>query len=116
MHRLQEGSWSVGNPGSAPICVQVSWLAKALRNLENEAEYIAGENSAAAEALVRRIHEAVGRLQTNPAMGRPGRIHGTRELVVPGTPHINPYRVKPRLNRVEILRVFHGSRRLPVRW
>ena len=96
--------------------VQVSWLAQALRNLDEQAEYLSGENPAAAEALVKRIHEAVGRLQTNPAMGRPGRIHGTRELVVPGTPYIIPYRGTPRLNRVEILRVFHSSRRLPTRW
>ena len=53
--------------------VQVSWLAQALRNLDDEAEYISGENPAAAEALVKRIHEAVGQLQSNPAMGRPGR-------------------------------------------
>ena len=96
--------------------VQVSWLAQALRNLDDEAEYISGENPAAAEALVKRIHAAVGQLQSNPAMGRPGRIHGTRELVVPGTPYIIPYRVRPRLNRVEVLRVFHASRRLPTRW
>ena len=96
--------------------MQVSWLAKALRNLDDEAEYISGENPAAAGALVQPIHEAVERLQTNPAMGRPGRIHGTRELVVPGTAYIVPYRVRPRLKRIEILRVFHASRRLPARW
>jgi len=96
--------------------VRVSWLAKALESLDEQAKYISGENPAAAEELVQRIHEAVSRLQTNPAMGRPGRIHGTRELVVPGTPYIIPYRVRPRLNRVEILRVFHASRRLPTRW
>jgi len=96
--------------------VEVRWLAKALRNLDDEAEHISGENPAAAEALIQRIHEAVSRLQTNPAMGRPGRIHGTRELVVPGTPYIIPYRVRPRLNRIEILRVFHASRHLPARW
>ena len=96
--------------------VEVRWLAKALRNLDDEAEYVSGDNPAAAEALLQRIHEAVSRLQANPAMGRPGRIHGTRELVVPGTPYIIPYRVEPQLNRVEILRVFHASRRPPTRW
>ena len=104
--------------------MQVSWLAQALRNLDDEAEYISAENPAAAEALVTQVaealvtqvNEAVAHLQSNPAMGRPGRIHGTRELVVRGTPYIIPYRVRPRLNRVEILRVFHASRRLPARW
>ena len=52
----------------------------------------------------------------NPALGHPGRLPGTRELVVSGTPYIVPYRVSGRPERVEILRVFHAARRLPERW
>lgn len=96
--------------------MEVRWLATALRNLDDEAEFVAKDNSAAARRLVGRIHEAVDNLKANPAMGRPGRIHGTRELVVPGTRYIVPYRVRPGVNRVEILRVFHTSRRLPEHW
>ncbi|MDE0191107.1 MAG: type II toxin-antitoxin system RelE/ParE family toxin [Gammaproteobacteria bacterium] len=95
--------------------MEVRWLATALRNLDDEAEFVAKDDPAAARRLVGRIRGAVENLKANPAMGRPGRIHGTRELVVPGTPYIVPYRVRPRLNRVEILRVFHTSRRLPER-
>ncbi len=102
--------WTSGAP------MQVRWLATALRNLEDEAEYVARDNPAAARALVQCISRAVDLLKENPALGRPGRIHGTRELVVSGTPHIIPYRVRPRLGRVEILRVFHTSRRPPARW
>jgi plasmid stabilization system protein ParE len=47
----------------------------------------------------------------NPAMGRPGRVSGTRELVVPDTPYIVPYRV--RRNAVEVLRVFHAAGKWP---
>lgn len=89
---------------------------KALENLDGEAEFNSRDDPAAARAVVRRIHDAVDNLKANPALGRPGRIQGTRELVVPGTPYIVPYRVRPRLNRVEVLRVFHASRRLPERW
>ena len=96
--------------------VQVRWLTRALRNLDDEAEFVAREDPAAARALVERIDGAVNHLAANPALGRPGRMHGTRELVVPGTRYIVPYRVRPRLDRVEILRVFHASRRLPERW
>lgn len=96
--------------------MEVKWLATALQNLDDEAEFVGKDNPAAARLLVGRIHEAVENLKTHPAMGRPGRIHGTRELVVPGTRYIVPYRVRSRLNRVEILRVFHTSRRLPERW
>jgi len=96
--------------------MQVRWLENALQNLNDEARYIAEDNPAAAQLMVQRIVEAINRLQDNPALGHPGRIHGTRELVVPGMRYIIPYRVRPRLNRIEILRVFHTSRRLPQRW
>jgi len=44
-------------------------------------------------------------------MGRPGRVPGTRELVLPNFPYIIPYRVREQ--RVEILRVFHTARKWP---
>ena len=96
--------------------VQVKWLTKALRKLNDEAEFIAQDNLDAAQAVVQRIHDAVDNLKVNPGLGRPGRIQGTRELVVAGTPYIIPYRVRPRLKRVEVLRVSHASRRLPESW
>ena len=61
--------------------MRIKWLATALRNIEEEAEFVARENPAAAQALVQRIHAAVNHLEANPQLGRPGRIHGTRELV-----------------------------------
>jgi len=53
----------------------------------------------------------VGLLKKNPALGRAGRVAGTRELVVAGTPYVVPYRVRG--EAVEILRVFHAARRWP---
>ena len=94
--------------------MRVRWLRAALANLDAEAEYIAEDNPAAAGRLVQRIFLLVDLLQENPAMGRPGRVSGTRELVVPETPYIIPYRV--RSNAVEILRVFHAARRWPHRF
>ncbi len=96
--------------------MQLKWLSKALQNLNDEANFIAQDDPAAAQLVVRRIFDAVNRLSDNPALGHIGRIHGTRELVVSNTRYIIPYRVRPQLNRVEILRVFHTSRRLPKRW
>ena len=40
-----------------------------------------------------------------PASGRVGRIAGTRELVITGTPYVAAYAVTP--SAVRILRVFH---------
>ena len=98
------------------LAMQVKWLTKALQNLNDEADYIAQDDPAAAQLVVQRIFDAVNRLPDNPALGHVGRIHGTRELVVSKTRYIIPYRVRPQLNRIELLRVFHASRRLPKRW
>lgn len=96
--------------------MQVRWLSTALQNLNQEADYIAQDDPQAARLVVHRIHRAVSLLADNPAVGHPGRIHGTRELVVPDTRYILPYRVRPRLERIEILRVFHSSRKSPKSW
>jgi len=91
--------------------VRVRWLQTARAKLESEAQYIARDNPLAAARVVVSIAEAVERLRDFPALGRPGRVIGTRELVVPGTPYIVPYRV--RNDRLEILRVFHAARKWP---
>jgi toxin ParE1/3/4 len=94
--------------------MRVRWLRTALRNLDEEASYIAADDPAAARLVVARVLEAVAQLADQPALGRPGRVPSTRELVVARTRYIVPYRV--RRDSVEILRVFHTSRRLPKRW
>ena len=96
--------------------MQIKWLRKALQNLDDEPEYIAQEDVAAARLMVQKIVKAINLLQDNPALGHPGRIHGTRELVLPDTRYVVPYRVRPRLQQIEILRIFNTSRQLPKRW
>ncbi len=96
--------------------MRVEWLNQALRNLDDEAEYIAREDPQAARLVVQRIVDTINLLPDNPALGHAGRLHGTRELVVPDTRYIVPYRVRPRLQRIEILRIFHASRKPPKRW
>ena len=93
--------------------MEIRWLRTALRNLDDEALYIERQNPAAARDRVARIHDAIELLGGSPAIGRPGRVPGMWELVVPRSHFIVPYRVRPRLQTVEILRVFHASRRLP---
>ena len=94
--------------------MRVRWLRTALRNLDDEAFYIAIEDPVAARLVVERVVSAVAMLEQQPGVGRPGRVHGTRELLVSKTRYIVPYRVRGDV--VEILRVFHTSRRLPQRW
>lgn len=94
--------------------MRVKWLRNALLNLDEEATYIATENPEAARLVVHRIVEAVALLAKQPAMGRPGRVVGTRELLIPKTRYLIPYRI--RAEQIEILRVFHTSRKPPKRW
>ena len=91
--------------------MRVRWLKRALKNLDEEAEYIARDNPQAAARIVERIATSVDRLVTHPASGRLGRVPGTRELVISGAPYIVPYRVRD--ETVEILRVFHAARKWP---
>lgn len=96
--------------------MQIKWLRKALQNLSDEAEYIAKDDPQAARRVMQRIRQTVSLLSNNPALGHPGRLPGTHELIIPKTRYIIPYRVRPRLQRIEILRVFHTSRRQPEGW
>ncbi len=91
--------------------MRVRWLRTALANLDEEAAYIAKDDPSAAGRVVLRILRAVELLKKNPALGRVGRVAGTRELVVADTAYIIPYRVRG--DAVEILRVFHSARKWP---
>lgn len=94
--------------------MQIRWLRTALRNLDEEATYIAADDPQAARLVVERVLNAVEVLASQPALGRPGRVPGTRELVVGNTRYLVPYRVHGQV--VEVLRVFHASRRPLQRW
>jgi toxin ParE1/3/4 len=63
--------------------------------------------------VANRILKAVDLLQSHPEIGRPGRVVGTRELVIPDTPYIVPYRV--RRQRLELIAVFHGGQKWPLK-
>ncbi len=93
--------------------MQLKWLRQALRNLDDEAAYIAQDSPQSAAAFVSHLMSSADMLIAHPQMGRPGRVPGTRELVITRFPYILPYRV--RNETVEILRVFHTARKWPQR-
>ena len=97
-----------------PVPNKVKWLSAARQYLDDEATYIAQDDAAAASRVVARVLDGVAQLAQQPGIGRPGRVPGTRELVVLKTRYIVPYIVNG--DQVTILRVFHTSRRLPKRW
>ena len=94
--------------------MKIRWTAPALRDLEAIGDYIAHDNPRAADRVVLRILDQTDLLATHPEIGRPGRIAGTRELVIADTPYIVPYRLRGA--EIEILAVFHGARNWPERF
>ena len=88
------------------------WSPEAVADLAALRIYIEQDDPAAAQRVALHIIRNVETLlPKNPEMGRPGRVPGTRELVIPRTPYIVPYRVVG--NAIQILRVYHGARRWP---
>ena len=84
---------------------------RALRHLVYIRQRIEKDSEQNAALVASRILKAVELLQSHPEIGRPGRVAGTRELVVPETPYIIPYRV--RRERLELIAVFHGRQKWP---
>lgn len=91
--------------------MEVRWSARALADLEAIQDCLLDRSPAAALRMVTVLRRAAGNLSTMAQRGRPGRWPGTRELVVPDTPYLIPYRVRGEV--VEILCIFHGARRWP---
>lgn len=92
----------------------IEWLFRADAERAAYVMWVAdsGAPLAAAEQDA-RIDRAVDLLAEHPKSGRSGRKQNTRELVITGTPLIAVYRVRPRLNRIEIIRLLHGAQRWP---
>ncbi len=91
--------------------MKLAWLPAAWRSLDAQLDYIAQDGPVAAVGQGDRVMEAATRLADFPESGRMGRVPGTRELVVRGTPFIIAYRVRE--EDVVILRVLHGAQRWP---
>jgi addiction module RelE/StbE family toxin len=87
--------------------MRLRWLKLGTRSLRVIHAHIAADNPQAAKYVVQGIHEATRRLSQFPNSGRPGKVVGTRELVLPHWPYIVVYRVMS--DEVQILRAFHGA-------
>jgi toxin ParE1/3/4 len=90
---------------------RLDWTSRALRRVEEIGDYIAKDSPVAAEKVTDRLQAAPESLRAHPAIGRTGRIAGTRELVLADIPYIIAYRVTE--TSVEILTVMHTSQRWP---
>jgi toxin ParE1/3/4 len=92
--------------------MNINWADRALSDLDNIRSYYENQGSAdAGRLLLLTIVSAAAAIGETPQRGRPGRVAGTRELVVPHTPFIIAYR--PSEPRPDILAVIHSARLWP---
>ncbi len=91
--------------------MKLIWSRRAIRHLVALRKRIESDSERNAVLVAGRILKAVELLEFQPSLGRPGRILGTRELIVPDTPYIIPYRVRG--ERLELMAVFHGRQKWP---
>ena len=87
------------------------WSVDADRDLDEIVSYIAQDAPAAAVRIEDRIVDQVETLVHFPELRRPGRVMGTRELVIVHTPYIATYRIAN--DTIRILRILHGAQRWP---
>lgn len=101
-----------GSKPSGRRSLRLRWTKLAERDLDQISAYIGQDNpAAAARVILEIIDQTESRLSSNVAVGKPGRVIGTRELVIGGLPYLIPYRVRD--YDIEILRVMHTARRWP---
>lgn len=80
-------------------------------DIETAFAYIAQDSPRAARVVIERILSSLESLPEHPGMGRPGRVLGTRELVIPRTPYLAVYEVTEQ--GVAVVRVIHGAQNWP---
>lgn len=91
--------------------MRIAWSDRARDDLYAILTYLAEKDPAAASRAQDRLEDALEHLTRYPGMGRPGRVDGTRELVVPGTSSIVPYRVRG--EQIEVVAILHSTREWP---
>ena len=91
--------------------MKLRWTRHVRADIHAAYDYVAVDSVDAANEFLERVEQAAEVLVRHPMAGRTGRISGTRELVVAGTPWIIPYRV--RRGFVDVLAVIHGARKWP---
>ena len=90
--------------------MKLSWTPEAIADRDAIFDYIDADNPAAAIALDELFSEKAEQLTVHPKLGRPGRVDGTRELVVHEN-YILVYDIAGELARM--LRVLHAARQWP---
>jgi len=90
----------------------IEWTEQATQQLDAAHDYISLSNGKdVAVRTTSRIVSSVLQLDAFPISGRPGRVPGTRELVISKTPFIAVYVMEK--SRIVILAIYHAAQRWP---
>jgi toxin ParE1/3/4 len=89
--------------------MRVCFTKLANSDLNQAYDYIAQDNPSSARVVIERIEKAIETLCHYPAIGKNGRVKGTREFVVTNTPFVLVYRIER--EALQIISVLHASRK-----
>ena len=91
--------------------MSIRWLPQTQSNRLEQLDYIAQDNPLAAISQDEEIERQINMLLAHPKMGRPGRVTGTRELVISSTPFVVIYRLQGQ--SIDVLRLLHSAQQWP---
>ena len=92
---------------------QIAWRPQSIADRECIFDHIAEDNPIAALALDELFEEKMNTAAANPRLYKPGRVKGTREIVV----HPNYIVIYREMGTqiLEVLRVLHAAQQWPTR-
>lgn len=91
--------------------MKIRWSPTDVADLKEIRGYIAKDNLSAARKIPNRTKESVNRYVNFPLSGRPGRVSGTRELVIPETSYLAANTIQG--DEVRIATLLHGKQMWP---
>ncbi len=91
--------------------MKIVWSLLAISDREAIFDYIEADSPRAAARIDDQIEAQVDQLATLPESGRPGRVAGTRELVLQQTPYLAAYQIRG--DTLTMLRILHGAQQWP---
>jgi len=91
--------------------MEIVWRPSAIEDVEHALAFIGMGNPDAAQRVYAAIADATAGLSDFPERGRPGRVAGTREIVVTHTPYLIAYVLGDGV--LTILAFLHHARRWP---
>ncbi|HEV2647379.1 MAG TPA: type II toxin-antitoxin system RelE/ParE family toxin [Acidobacteriaceae bacterium] len=91
--------------------IELRWTNAAVTDLERIADYLFEQTPEHASRIVRAIYDAPLKLREFPGLGRPGKVDGTRELILTSLPYLLVYVQAGDI--IHLVRILHGAQKWP---